>query len=174
MHLTDGGFAALIGLAGVAAALGLIGYAASAFFLMKLFAKAGIEEGWRAWVPVYNVMVFCKLGDLSPWLVLYGFGGAVLLSWAGIGGLFSLAVFAVAATAAYRIGLKLDKQPAWVALFVFLPVVWLGIAGLDASRWSATIPEAPWRDTPVLADTTTWPGIPGGQRIGGSPDASAA
>ena len=45
-------------------------YILSSIFLMKIFEKAGVQGKWRAWVPIYNYMVFSKLGDLSPWLIL--------------------------------------------------------------------------------------------------------
>ena len=37
---------------------------------MKIFEKAGVQGRWRAWVPVYNIMIFVKLGDLKPWWML--------------------------------------------------------------------------------------------------------
>ena len=49
-------------------------YVISSIFLMKIFEKAGVQGKWRAWVPVYNTMIFAKLGDISPWVVLIGIG----------------------------------------------------------------------------------------------------
>lgn len=114
--------AALVGMIIV----GVLVYAITAFFMSKLFAKAGVQGTWRAWVPVYNFMVFFKLGDLSPWLVLYCFGGSILLSWIGIGFIFSLALFVGGGVAAYRIGMKLGKETGFVAFWLISPV-WLGI-----------------------------------------------
>src|SRR4051812_30488281 len=51
-------------------------YVIGAFFLMKVFEKAGVQGKWRAWVPVYNSLVAAKLGDLSPWVML----GAIVAS----------------------------------------------------------------------------------------------
>ena len=57
----------------------VIGYLLTAWFLMKIFEKAGVQGKWRAWVPFYNTLIFAKLGDLNPWwllampLVGYGF-----------------------------------------------------------------------------------------------------
>ena len=36
-----------------------------------------MQGKWRAWVPVYKSMVFSKLGDLSPWLILIAIGASV-------------------------------------------------------------------------------------------------
>ncbi|HLS26981.1 MAG TPA: large exoprotein [Beutenbergiaceae bacterium] len=134
-------------------------YVVSAYFLSKVFAKAGVEGSWRAWVPFYNMMVFSKLGDLSPWLVLYCLGGGIVLSWTGLGFLFSLAMLAVTGMAAYRVGLKLGAEPAMVALWL-LPVVWLGLMGLGKASWNNAISPAPWAGQGFLEDRTTWAGVP--------------
>ncbi|MFJ4252909.1 large exoprotein [Microbacterium sp. NPDC090003] len=140
--------------------IGLAAYVVSAIFLMKIFEKAGVEGKWRAWVPVYNQMVFFKLGDLSPWIVLYGLAGALLLSWIGIGALFSLAVGVFSVIAAWRVGLKLQKDAVWVVLYIFLSVVWLGINAFDKSRWNPNIQPASWAGNGFLGDRTVWAGIP--------------
>lgn len=140
--------------------IAILGYVLMSFFMMKLFEKAGVEGKWRAWVPVYNTMIFYKLGDLSPWLVLYGVGGAFLLSWIGIGFLFSVALAVFSALAAYRIGMKLGKTTGWVVLYIFIPIVWLGVLGLDSSRWNPAVPAPGWASNGFLADRTDWAGVP--------------
>src|SRR5690606_24706561 len=81
---------AMMAIMGVAISLvAVIGYVVGSFFLMKIFDKAGVQGKWRAWVPVYNTMIFFKLGDMSPWLVLYGIGGMIVLSWIPILNFFS-------------------------------------------------------------------------------------
>src|SRR5689334_16451152 len=54
--------------------LAIAGYVITSWFLMKIFEKAGVQGKWRAWVPVYNTLIFVKLGDLNPWwlLILWG------------------------------------------------------------------------------------------------------
>jgi len=155
---------------GVAAFLGIVilfsfiiaiaGYVLTSLFLMKIFEKAGVQGKWRAWVPVYNSMIFLKLGDLSPWLILYCIGGAVLLSWIGIGVVFSIAAGVLMILAAYRIGQKLQKEGAWVVLYIFLSIVWLGIMAFDKSRWNAQIAPAPWAGNAFFGDRTVWDGVP--------------
>ncbi|MGK9221565.1 large exoprotein [Microbacterium sp. SA156] len=155
---------AILALAGLFAFFGLligvVFYVLGSWFLMKIFDKAGVQGRWRAWVPVYNMMVFFKLGDLSPWLVLYGLGGALLLSWIGIGYVFSLAIAVLSAMAAYRVGLKLQKEGAWVVLYVFLSLVWLGINAFDKSRWNPNVAPASWAGNGFLGDRTVWDGVP--------------
>src|SRR5690606_6523467 len=130
-YYDTGVLAALVAVTLVSVFFGLIGYVLSSVFLMKVFEKAGVQGKWRAWIPVYNAMIFSKLGDLSPWLVLYAFGGAIVLSWIPVlnifAGLLSLAGGVVMVLAAYRIGQKLQKEGAWVVLYIFLAIIWLGI-----------------------------------------------
>jgi len=158
---TDG--AAVIVLAAIGIGIGVLlaagGYVLTSLFMMKVFDKAGVQGRWRAWVPIYNTMVFAKLGDLSPWWLLVAWGAGVILAPVGVGGLFFLAASVYTVLAAYRVGLKLQKEPVWVVLYIFLSVVWLGILGFDRSRWSLAVPPAPWANS-FLRDTTQWAGIP--------------
>ena len=165
MYQDDAAFWALIAaVMGFMVFVAIIAYVVGSFFMMKLFDKAGVQGRWRAWVPVYNFMVFFKLGDLSPWLVLYAIGGACLLGLIpgvnAISGLLALAFHVAAALAAYRIGMKLGKEPVWVVLFVLLEIVCLGIMGLDKSRWNPNVPRAQWAGNGFLGDNTVWDGVP--------------
>ena len=56
-------------------------YVIGSWFLMKIFDKAGVQGRWRAWVPVYNLLVFAKLGDLSPWVMLIAIAAFLALIW---------------------------------------------------------------------------------------------
>ena len=72
---------------------------------MKIFEKAGVQGKWRAWVPIYNSMVFSKLGDLSPWLILIAIGASILLGWIPvIGSVIGIAAFVV--TSARRVACR--------------------------------------------------------------------
>lgn len=145
-------------------------YVITAFFLMKVFDKAGVQGKWRAWVPIYNFMVLSKLGDLSPWLVLIAGGAGIVLFWVpGLGQILGLAMHIVTLLAIWRVGLKLQKEAVWVILYFFLPPVWLGIAAFDKSRWNLNVPAAPWAGNAFLSDTTTWAGIPSQVPTGGYP-----
>lgn len=136
-------------------------YVLSAWFLMKIFDKAGVQGRWRAWVPVYNFMVFAKLGDLSPWVMLIAIGAAALLGQVpAIGWIIALLPIVVSALAAWRVGLKLQKEPVWVVLYVPLTIVWLGINAFDKSRWNPNVPPAPWASNGFFADRTAWDGVP--------------
>lgn len=149
--------AALFGIFFFGLILAVVLYVVTAIFLSKVFEKAGVEGKWRAWVPVYNLMVFAKLGDLSPWVVLIAVG-LTLIPYLNF--LTSIALTVVLAMAAWRVGLKLQKDAVWVVLWVFLSVVWLGINAFDKSRWNPNIASAPWAGNTFFADTTVWQGIP--------------
>ncbi|WP_174799540.1 DUF5684 domain-containing protein [Microbacterium maritypicum] len=157
---------ALVALILVYTILPLAIYALYSWFYMKIFEKAGVQGKWRAWVPVYSTMIFYKLGDLSPWLVLYLIGGGIIgsiipfLGWFLILPLIGIAGRVIDLIAAWRVGLKLQKDAVWVVLYFFLPPVWLGINAFDKSRWNAGIQPAPWAANSLLGDRTVWDGIP--------------
>ena len=145
-------------------------YILSSIFLMKIFDKAGVQGRWRAWVPIYNYMVFSKLGDLSPWLILIAIAASIVLSWIPvIGWILALLPLVVTLLAAWRVGLKLQKEPVWLILYFFLSIVWLGILAFDKSRWNTAIPPAPWAGNGFLADRTVWAGVPNQTPAGGYP-----
>lgn len=149
--------------------LAIAGYVITSWFLMKIFEKAGVQGKWRAWVPVYNTLIFVKLGDLNPWWLLILWGATAVLGWVPVlGSLIGLAAFIYTLLAAWRVGLKLQKEAVWLILYFFLSIVWLGINAFDKSRWNTAIPAAPWAGN-FLADNTTWSGIPSQVPAGGFP-----
>jgi hypothetical protein len=157
---------ALVALILVYTILPLAIYALYSWFYMKIFEKAGVQGKWRAWVPVYSTMIFYKLGDLSPWLVLYLIGAGIVgsiipfLGWFLILPLVGIAGRVIDLIAAWRVGLKLQKDAVWVVLYFFLPPVWLGINAFDKSRWNPAIQPASWAGNGLLGDRTVWDGIP--------------
>ncbi|MFE5410017.1 large exoprotein [Microbacterium sp. NPDC056569] len=149
--------------------LAIAGYVIGSWFLMKVFDKAGVQGRWRAWVPVYNTLIFVKLGDLNPWWLLALWGGTIVLGWVPVlGTLIGIATFIYTLLAAWRVGLKLQKEAVWLILYFFLAIVWLGINAFDRSRWNTAIPAAPWARS-FLADNTVWAGIPSQAPAGGYP-----
>lgn len=136
-------------------------YVLSSIFLMKIFEKAGVQGKWRAWVPVYNGMIFLKLADMSPWLMLIGIGASIVLGWIPvIGWLVVVAMAVLWVLAAWRVGLKLQKGAGYVVLYIFLSIVWYGINAFDGSRWNPNIAPAPWAGNGFFGDRTVWEGVP--------------
>lgn len=171
-YYDDGGAGAILAwliLAPFFLLLALAGYVIGSWFLMKVFDKAGVQGRWRAWVPIYNTLIFVKLGDLNPWWLLALWGGALVLGWVPVlGWLIGIAAFLYTLAAAWRVGLKLQKEAVWLILYFFLPIVWLGINAFDRSRWNTAIPPAPWAGN-FLADNTVWSGVPAQVPAGGYP-----
>ncbi|MDR2524551.1 MAG: DUF5684 domain-containing protein [Candidatus Nomurabacteria bacterium] len=149
--------------AAVAIIIGLIiaigAYVLVSIFIMKLFKKAGVKP-WIAWVPVYNQWKFLQIGGYPGGLVFLAVGGVILyiigmvLMFIGSLGAKQLMVFAILGVlfmcltfvacviatvfqcmAAYQIGKKLGKEGAWVVLYIFCSTIWMGICGLDSSKW---------------------------------------
>jgi hypothetical protein len=145
---------------GILFIVAIAGYVIGSFFMMKVFEKAGVQGKWRAWVPVYNTLIFAKLGDLSPWWLLILWGATIVLGWVPvIGSLIGLAAYVYLILAAYRVQTKLGKQGPWIILYIFLAIVWLGIMAFDKSRWNTAVAPAPWANN-FLADKTVWSGVP--------------
>jgi len=164
-----GGVFAFLILAPLFFLFAIAAYIIGSWFLMKIFDKAGVQGRWRAWVPVYNTLIFVKLGDLNPWWLLVLWGGTAVLGWVPVlGWLIGLAAFLYSLAAAWRVGLKLQKEAVWLILYFFLAIVWLGINAFDRSRWNPAIPAAPWAGN-FLADKTVWAGVPSQVPAGGYP-----
>jgi len=122
-------FAILVSLAMI---LGI--YALVAIFYMKLFAKANVPA-WKAWVPIVNMWKFLELG---------GYPGAIsLLTLANlipcIGSIAYIVCLVFMCMAAYQIGLKLGQDGAWVVLYIFVAIVWLGIMAFNKAIWNDSL-----------------------------------
>lgn len=146
-------------------------YVLSALFLRKIFQKAGVANPNVAWIPIYNVLLFVKLGDINPLILLAGFGASILLGWIPvIGFIIGLVPTALYIMAAYRVNLKLQKDPVpWTIFAALLSIVWLGVIAFGKGVWNtASAPAAgltpppapPWASQGWLMDTTTWGGVP--------------
>jgi hypothetical protein len=131
-HSSDGALAALLGgIIVLFLIIAAVAYVVNALFMMFIFKKAGVD-GWKAWVPVYNTVKFFQLGGQNPLYILF-----TLIPFVGP---FIMTIFGI--IAAYNIGLKLGKDGAYVVLYIFLPVVWLIILGVDKSTWKDSLGTA--------------------------------
>ncbi|GAB2830523.1 DUF5684 domain-containing protein [Microbacterium insulae] len=110
-------------------------YVWTALALSAVLRKAG-EEGWKAWVPVLNVVILLQLGGLSGWLVL--------LALVPIAGL--LALWVVQVIACYRINVAFGYGAGMTVLAALLFPVWATVVGFGAARWlgaeAETVPGA--------------------------------
>ncbi len=99
-------------------------YVWTALALSAVFRKSG-EEGWKAWVPVLNIVVLLQLGGLSGWLVLLA-----LVPIAG-----ALALWVVQVIACYRINLAFGHGAGMTVLAALLFPVWATVLGFGSARW---------------------------------------
>lgn len=117
-------------------------YALSAWLLSRVFRKAGIDR-WKAWVPVYNTWVLLELGGQPGWLAFIALvPGASIISTVFI------------CISVYHIDFGFGKPSAgWLVLYIFLPIVWIGILAFDSSHWD------PRRMTisPRFGSNVPWP-----------------
>lgn len=97
----------------------LIGvYVVFSILQMKLFKKFGVA-GWKAWVPFVNTWTFLELGGQHGW-------------WQFV----PVANFIFPIIAAYNIGLKFNKDGAFVVLYIFLSLIWFIIMALKSTTLS--------------------------------------
>ena len=135
-------------------------YVVGGLLLSRVFRRLGVE-GWPAWVPVYNNWRMLELGGQPGWLALLVFiPGANIVS----------AVFLY--ISAHAIGKRFGRGGGWVALYIFLPLVWMALIGYSATDpvrpvWGAQpgpggMPSGGWG-----APSVGW----GGGPVGGAPTA---
>ena len=125
--------------------IGLVAFVALyvwlALALAAVFRKSG-EEGWKAWVPILNLVVLLRLGALSPWLLLLAL----------IPGLGVVAVWVVVIIACHRIGGAFGYGPGMTVLAALLLPVWATVIGFGSSRWVGADTTSGARRTPPPDD----------------------
>ncbi|WP_137844135.1 DUF5684 domain-containing protein [Microbacterium sp. 2FI] len=114
-----------------AVALGLVSlvfwlalYVWTSLALAAVFRKSGVQ-GWKAWVPVLNLVVLFQLGGFSGWLLLIG-----LVPIVGV-----LVVVVIEIIACYRIGVAFGYRGGMAVVAALLFPVWASIIGFGSARW---------------------------------------
>lgn len=141
MYYSDSNeIASLIGVmlfAGLALTFMLIGYVVSSIFLSFMFKKANVDM-WKAWVPFYNSWVMFELAGYKGWLAIAALVAAPLLAGIPfIGFIISVAVLILMIMVAINLQRAYSKEPVFVLLYIFLPIVWFGILAFDRSAYNA-------------------------------------
>ncbi|GAB3148960.1 hypothetical protein GCM10027058_10340 [Microbacterium neimengense] len=111
----------------------LLVYVWGALALSRVYAKLGIE-GWKAWIPVYNVAVLFMIGGLSPWLLLL-----YLIPFFG-----QIFVYVAFITAAHRVNVMFGQGVGMTVLAALLFPVWASVLGFGSAR---PIEQAPVRQS---------------------------
>ncbi|MCW3492377.1 DUF5684 domain-containing protein [Microbacterium sp. SSM24] len=99
-------------------------YVWTALALSAVFRKSG-EEGWKAWVPVLNIVVLLRLGGFSGWFVLLA-----LVPIAG-----QVALWVVVVIACYRVNVSFGLGVGMTVLAALLFPVWATVLGFGSARW---------------------------------------
>lgn len=119
-------------------------YALVAWMLSRVFKKAGVLP-WKAWVPLFNYWVFFEMGGQLGWLALLSLIPGV-----------NIVALVFGCIAAWHVGSAFQKPGVgWLLLYIFLPVIWIGIVAFDGSRWEPERmavrplygPNVPWPST---------------------------
>ena len=94
----------------------------------KIFLKCG-EKGWKAIIPIYNLIIFYKISGLSPWFILIfliypiSFNVAFIVQF-----LFSTYLYTMLAR-------KFDKGVGFTIGLILLPSIFLLILAFGKSKY---------------------------------------
>ena len=97
--------------------------------MWKLYTKAG-EKGWKAIIPIYNVVILFKISGLSPWLILVYL--ASVIPFVGF-----IAIIALNAVLSYKIAKSFGKDGAWAVGIYFLAPIFYMILAFGKSQYVA-------------------------------------
>ena len=93
----------------------------------KIFVKAG-QEGWKALIPIYNVVVLYKIIGLSPWLLLLYLLSAIPV----IGWIITLALSIVSMV---KLGKAFNQSTAFIFGLLLLSPIFQMILGFGNAEY---------------------------------------
>lgn len=108
--------------------------------LWKMFTKAG-KEGWKALIPIYNLVVLCEIVGISPYWILIVFVCALLNVVPVVGQLLSLAAsiyFAVILSVSIAKSYGKSDDYA-IGIFLLTPIFYM-ILGMGSSIYQGPKP----------------------------------
>lgn len=117
-------------IAGIAMVVSLVCFAVAIVQIIamwKIFTKAG-EEGWKAIIPIYNMVILFKISGLSPWLILCYLATVIPV----IGGLVSLGITIYLA---YSLAKSFGKSGAFTVGLVLLAPIFYMILGFGSAQY---------------------------------------
>ena len=93
----------------------------------KIFTKAG-QEGWKALIPIYNVVVLYKIIGLSPWLLLLYLLSVVPV----VGWIISIALSIVSTV---KLAKAFNQSTAFIFGILFLSPIFQMILGFGKAEY---------------------------------------
>ncbi len=95
--------------------------------MWKIFTKAG-EKGWKAIVPIYNLVILYKICGLSPWLIFAYLATIIpFIGWIVLIGLNALLC--------YKLAKSFGKDAGWAVGLYFLAPIFYMILGFGQSQY---------------------------------------
>lgn len=147
--------------------IGIAAYVFMAVCLMKIFQKAGRQDAWAAWVPIYNGWVLFEIAGRPGWWALAG-----LIPFVG-----SIIALAVGIIAYLDLAKSFGKDTGFAVLLILVPIVgfpmlafgsdqYRGPAGPEGAKGTAIgfqQPGAPvqFQPQPFQPQPSQQPGMPG-------------
>lgn len=125
--MNDSVIAAAITALSVSLVLTVVFYIWVALALQAVFRKTG-EEGWKAWVPVYNGVILLQLGGISGWWML-------LVIVPGV----SIVLYVMMIIACHRINAGFGYGAGMTVLAALLFPVWASVVGWSSNRWVGAV-----------------------------------
>lgn len=126
----------------------LVGYLFFAFCMFKVFKKAGRQDAWAAFVPIYNTYVLYEIAGRPGWWAFLGFIPIV-------GGIAALVTSIIATI---DLAKSFGKSGGYAALLILLPIIgWPMLAFGDATYKGPAGPEG---NKPSPSQPTSTPEAP--------------
>jgi Family of unknown function (DUF5684) len=98
--------------------------------IWKIFMKAG-EEGWKALVPIYNMIVFLKIVGKPWWWIFFSF-----FSWIPfVGALFSIASIVLGVWQLNMLSHSFGKGVGFTLGLIFLPFIFFPILAFGSAQY---------------------------------------
>ncbi len=110
--------------------------------MWKIFTKAG-KKGWKAIIPIYNLVILFKISGLSPWLI-FAFLATIIpiIGW--------IVPIALNAVLSYKLAKSFGKDGGWAVGLYFLAPIFYMILGFGSSEY-----VGPAGETAAFDATTT-------------------
>lgn len=101
--------------------------------MWKVFEKAG-QKGWKAIIPIYNMVILFKIAGLSPWLLLVYLAGIIPF----VGWIAALVLNVVTCT---KLSNAYGKGGGFAVGLFFLPTIFYMILGFGKAEYQGVLNE---------------------------------